>query len=129
MSGRLIDELPVDSVTGALLFQPGAGVAADGALSLRGSSGGEAATYLDGIPVTPGTRRVRLSPATNSVEDATVLAGPLSAALGNGIAGVVLMRTRSTRGARLSYETDGPTGASSLGLNRVNAANTAKILL
>lgn len=118
MSGRLIDELPVDSVTGALLFQPGAGIAADGALSLRGSSGGDNATYLDGIPVTPGTRRTRLSPATNSVEDAAALAGPLSATLGNGIAGAVLMRTRSNRGARLSYETDGPVGASSLGLNR-----------
>ena len=118
MSGRLIDELPVDSVTGALLLQPGMGIAADGALSLRGSAGGESATYMDGIPVTPGTRRVRLSPATNSVEDAAALAGPLSAALGNGIAGAVLLHTRSTRGARLSFETDGPTGASSLGLNR-----------
>ena len=118
MSGRLIDELPVDSVTGALLFQPGTGIAADGALSLRGSAGGESATYIDGIPVTPGTRRIGLSPATNSVEDATALSGPLSAALGNGIAGTVLIRTRSPRGGRFSYETDGPTGASSLGFNR-----------
>lgn len=118
MSGRLIDDLPVDSVTGALLFQPGTGIAADGALSLRGGAGRESATYIDDIPVTPGTRRVRLSPATNSVEDATAVTGPLSAALGNGIAGAVLMRTRSIRGARFSYETDGPLGASSLGLNR-----------
>ena len=118
LSGHLIDDLPVDSVTGALLFQPGTGIAADGALSLRGSSGGEIATYLDGIPVTPGTRRVGLAPATNSVEDAAALAGPLGAALGNGLAGAVLLRTRSARGARFSYETDGPVGASSLGFNR-----------
>ena len=118
LSGRLVDELPVDSVTGALLFQPGIGIAFDGALSLRGSAGGERATYLDGIPVTPGSRRVLLSPATNSVEDVVALVGPLTAALGNGMAGAVVMHTRSTRGARLSYETDGPLGASSLGLSR-----------
>ena len=54
MPGRLVDDLPVDSVTGALLLIPGVGTAADGRLSVRGASGGETATYLDGIPVTPG---------------------------------------------------------------------------
>jgi hypothetical protein len=122
MPGRLVDDLPVDSVTGALLLIPGVGTAADGRLSVRGAPGGETATYLDGIPVTPGTRVVRLAPATNSIDEATVLTGPLSATLGNTTAGAILMRTRTMRGARVSWETDGPLGASSLGLNRFEAA-------
>ncbi len=122
MPGRLIDDLPVDSVTGALLLIPGVGTATDGRLSVRGAPGGQTATYLDGIPITPGTRVVGLAPATNSVDEATVLTGPLSATLGNTTAGAILMRTRTMRGARLSYETDRPFGATSLGLNRFEAA-------
>lgn len=118
LPGRLVDELPVDSVAGALLLQPGIGTAANGGLSLRGAGGGESATYIDGIPVTPGTRSARLTPATNAVAEAGALFGPLSAALGNASAGVILMRTRSTPGLRASYETDSPFGAASLGLNR-----------
>lgn len=118
LSGALVDELPADSINGALLLLPGVGPARGGGLSVRGAGGRETATYLDGIPVTPGSRGVRLAPATNSVDEATVLGGPLSAALGNATAGVILLRTRSTRGARLSYETDDPFGAASLGLNR-----------
>ncbi len=119
MPGALIDALPVDSVGGALLLQPGVGPGATGGLSLRGSDGTESSAYLDGIPVTPGSRRVRLIPGTNAVSDAAVLTGPLSAAIGNGDAGAVILRTRSVRGARLNFETDAPLGASSLGLSRV----------
>ena len=118
LSGGLVDELPVDSVNGALLLLPGVGPAPNGGLSVRGAGSTETATYLDGIPITPGSRGTRLAPATNSVDEATVLGGPLSAAVGNATAGVILLRTRSTRGARLSYETDSPFGAASLGLNR-----------
>lgn len=118
LSGGLVDELPVDSVNGALLLLPGVGPAPNGGLSVRGAGSNETATYLDGIPITPGSRGTRLAPATNSVDEATVLDGPLSAAVGNATAGVILLRTRSTRGARFSYETDSPFGAASLGLNR-----------
>ena len=127
LAGSLVDELPVDSVTGALLLLPGVGPARDGGLSVRGAGGDETSTYLDGIPITPGTRVVRLAPATNSVDEAAVLGGPLSAALGNATAGVILMRTRSTRGARFSYETDSPFGASSLGLNRFEGSVGARL--
>ena len=118
LSGGLVDELPVDSVNGALLLLPGVGPAPNGGLSVRGAGSDETATYLDGIPITPGSRVTRLAPATNSLDEATVLTGPLSAAVGNATAGVILLRTRSTRGARFSYETDSPFGAASLGLNR-----------
>ena len=47
-----------------------------------------------------------------------MLGGPLGAEVGNATAPVIVLRTRSTRGARFSYETDSPFGAASLGLNR-----------
>ncbi len=122
VSGALIDELPVDSVNGALLLQPGVGTSNDGRLTVRGAPAGEVATVIDGIPVTPGSRRARAMPGTNSVSQATVLTGPLSASVGNAAAGAVLVQTRNARGAALSFESDAPFGASSLGLNRAQAA-------
>ncbi len=121
VSGRLIDQLPVDSVAGALLLLPGVGIAANGSLSVRGSTGGATSLYLDGIPVTAGSRRLGLTPGTNALAEAAVLDGPLTAALGNGEAGAIVLRTRDATGSRVSFESDGPLGAASLGLNRAEA--------
>jgi TonB-dependent receptor-like protein len=121
VDGAFIDRLPVDSINGALQLQSNVGGSADG-LVIRGGEAGAAGTFIDGIPITPGSRRVRLQPGTNALSEASVLSGPLSAALGNGTAGAILLRTRTRGPARFSYESDSPFGASSLGLNRFEAS-------
>lgn len=121
IDGTLVERLPVDSVNGALLLQSDVGGSSAG-LTIRGSAAGAATTLIDGIPITPGSRLVRLQPGTNALAEAAVLSGPLSAALGNGTAGAILLRTRTHSPAQFSFESDSPFGASSLGLNRFEAS-------
>jgi hypothetical protein len=121
--GAEVSSLPVDSLEGALLLQPGITGSAGG-LSFRGGAPGEYSTYLDGIDITPGSRRVRLTPATNMLGAATAVTGPLPGMLGNSSSGAMLLETRRPgpgRSASLAFETDrflGPT----LGLNRLEGS-------
>jgi len=125
LDGAAITSLPVDSVGGALLLLPGVGPARDGGLSLRGGAGGETATYLDGVPVSPGTRRMRLGIGPNALAEARVLQGPLPAWAGNAGAGVVALTTRragETMSGGIDFGTDRFAGASRLGLNRLGVS-------
>ena len=72
--GAEVGGLPVDSVEGALLLRPGITGSAEG-ISFRGGAPGEYTTYLDGINITPGTRRRRPALAPNMVGSATAVTG------------------------------------------------------
>ena len=125
LDGAAITSLPVDSVAGALLLLPAVSPAQDGGLSLRGGSGAETGTYLDGVPVSPGTRRMRLGIGTNALADARVFQGPLPAWAGNAGAGVVALTTRragETMSGGIDFGTDRFAGASKLGLNRLGVS-------
>ena len=116
--GAEVSGLPVDSLEGALLLRPGIS-GSGGGLSFRGSAPGDFTTYINGINVTPGSRRPRLGPATNMLGSVMALTGPLPGMLG-GTSGALLLDTPIPafgRSASLSYETDRLTGPS-LGLNR-----------
>lgn len=134
--GEIVDDLPLDRALDALVFQPGVTTTNSGEVMIRGSKAGDAAVYLDGIPILSGFRsqpffilsraqslgsEVGVSP--NMVGSIEVQSGPLSAGLGNGQAGMISIRTREA-GARieggLRYETDEPFGSgASVGLNRL----------
>lgn len=132
--GAEVGGLPVDSVEGALLLRPGITGSAEG-ISFRGGAPGEYTTYLDGINITPGTRRRRPALAPNMVGSATAVTGPLPGMLG-GANGALLLETPVPafgRGAALSYETDRFLGPS-LGLNRFEgslsgATRSARVFL
>lgn len=116
--GSEVSGLPVDSLEGALLLRPGISGGKSG-ISFRGSAPGHFSTYINGINVTPGSRRLRLGPATNMLGAVTAFTGPLPGMLG-GTSGALLLDTpvpASGRAASLAYETDRLAGPS-LGLNR-----------
>jgi hypothetical protein len=141
VSGEFARELPQDRLENLLALQPGVvasdvpgaqGLALRG-LSIRGARLDETATYVDGVPVSPGYRGygfglpgTALSIATNAVEEGSVVTGAPSADFGNAQAGIISIATR-TGGNRLngalSYETDEPFGVNqSLGFNRIEAS-------
>ena len=125
LDGAAVTSLPVDSIDGALLLLPGVAPAREGGLSIRGGAGSETATYLDGVPVSPGTRRMRLGIGTNAIADVRVLQGPLPAWAGNAGSGVVALTMRRDTGAlngKIDFGTDRFAGASGLGLNRLGVA-------
>ena len=131
MEGKLVDQLPLDRVRDALVLLPGIVAAGDGRPSLRGGHPGDVATYIDGIPVSPGYRKSefifsRTSPGipgpgqsfldvgTNTLSTVEALTGPLSPALGQGQAGVIMLRTVSPANAfdaRASIESERPFGS------------------
>jgi TonB-dependent receptor-like protein len=136
MPGEVIDALPLDRPTEALLLQPGVTADNRGELLLRGARPGDAALYVDGVPVLSAFRSTpffalnisqtlesRLDLAPNAVRSIAVTTGPLPAAVGNGQGGVISLTTPdagSRLAAALSYETDEPFGSGhSFGLNRV----------
>jgi carboxypeptidase family protein/TonB-dependent receptor-like protein len=139
IDGEFADKLPVDRINQVLQLQPG--VTADnlGNLSIRGGRNNEAATYVDGVPVTPGYRGDRpqgsvgsqLSLSTNAFEEASVTTGSSSAEFGNARSGIIAIVTK-TGGqdyqGSLSYETDEPFGVNhSLGLNRIQGSLSGPI--
>ena len=128
MDGKLVDRLPVDRVRDGLILLPGIVIAQDGGVSIRGGRPGDAATYIDGIPVSPGYRKTRfifdpsrmpspgqsfLELGTNSLNAMEALTGPLSPALGQGQAGVIVLQTLRSNDrftVRGSIESDRPFG-------------------
>jgi hypothetical protein len=136
VQGDFVQRLPVDRLNDILVLQPGvvaSGQAGPLALSIRGGRSDEAATYVDGVPVTPGYRGLALttpgtqiSLGTNAVEEASITTGAASAEYGNAQSGVVSLVTRtggSSFGGGLAYQTDEPFGVShSLGFNRIEVS-------
>jgi TonB dependent receptor/TonB-dependent Receptor Plug Domain len=146
LDGDLIDRLPVDRLGAALLWLPGITDAGGGAFSLRGSRFVDVATYLDGIPVSPGYRKTGFgfdlsstpSPGqsfhefgTNAFELVSVTTGPLSTMLGNAQAGVVAIQTHRPKDrldARGSFESESPFGnGNGSGLNRFQGLASGRI--
>lgn len=129
LDGKLVDQLPVDRIRDALVLLPGVGAVESNGLSFRGGRPADAATYLDGVPVSPGYRKADfifdplripapgqsfLEVGTNSLASLEALTGPLNPALGRGQAGVILLETITPDrpfDARGSIESDRPFGS------------------
>jgi hypothetical protein len=141
IDGAFTSNLPVDRLNSVLALQPGV-VASPTAntISIRGGRTDEAVTYVDGVPVTPGYRGgnnlgsagTEISPATNSLEEASVTTGSSSAEFGNAQSGIIDAQIRgggSKYQGNFGYESDEPFGVnSSLGFNRVQASLSGPIL-
>lgn len=134
VDGDFTDQLPVDRINQVLTLQPGVVANSNGAgLSIRGGRTDEAATYIDGVPITPGNRGsvssagTEISVSVNSFEEASVTTGASSAEFGNAQSGIIQIATRSGSGTgysgSLGWETDEPFGKNmSTGFNRIQAS-------
>lgn len=128
ISGELIQNLPTDNIQGALRLQPGVVESARG-LSIRGGRVGEAAIYVDGVPVRSVSGNTGMGTSTvgaNALEEASVTTGAIGATQGDAQSGVISFVTRSG-GPRMSgyvsYSTDEVSGQTyGQGLNRVEAS-------
>jgi hypothetical protein len=117
-----LERLPVDSIEGAFLLEPGVTGSAAG-LSMRGAAPGSYSTWLGSFDITPGHRRVRPLVAPNVTGGASVLTGPLPAWAGGSPGALRLALPLGSVGRKsLAWETDRFT--SGLGLNRVEGAFT-----
>jgi hypothetical protein len=134
VSGEVVDQLPIDRLNEALQLQPGVTADNNGQLSIRGGRNNEAATYVDGVPVTPGYRGdaftgsggTQINIGVNAFEEATVTTGSSSAEFGNAKSGIIAIATR-TGGTKyqgsFGYETDEPFGVNhGVGLNRLQGS-------
>src|SRR5215208_428902 len=110
VDGDLVNSLPVDRAIDALTFLPGVTTDNSGELLLRAGHAGDAAWYLDGVPILSGFRSTpffglsishnlesRTSLAPNLVDSVGAITGPLPAELGNGQSGALSIRTRLPR--------------------------------
>lgn len=126
IQGDLVQDLPVDNVTGVLRLQPGVVESARG-LSIRGGRVGEEILYVDGVPVRSASGRTgRIQIGTNAVEEASVTTGAIGATQGDAQSGVISIVTRSggtNYSGFISYETDElQSDANSQGWNRIEAS-------
>ena len=119
--GKIVAELPVDSLEGALLLEPGI-TGTEAGLSLRGTAPGSHSVYVNGIDITPSHRRVRHMPAPGTVGGVSAITGPLPAWAGGSGSSALRLETPGSeaRGGRISWETDRFT--SGLGLNQFEGA-------
>ena len=125
VTGEVIDDLPVDDIRRVLTLQPGVVESGRGlGLSIRGGRAGEAAIYIDGVPVrSVRTGGGRLDLGTNAVEEASVTTGALGAEFGDAQSGIISTVTRAGNPSRyqgsFSLASDEPFGNSiSIGYNR-----------
>jgi hypothetical protein len=147
LDGKLVDQLPVDRIREAIILLPGVVSGQNGGVSLRGGRVGDVATYLDGVPVSPGYRKTEfifdqdripapgqsfLAVGTNSLTALDVVTGPLSPSLGRGQAGVILLHTlipNNRFDARGSIESDRPFGSlHGPGIDRLQGLAGGRIL-
>lgn len=121
IAGTVTRELPVDSIEGALLLEPGV-TGSDAGISLRGASPGSHSVYVNGIDITPSHRRVRHMPAPGMLGGVSAITGPLPAWAGGSGGAALRLETPGSeaRGGKVSWETDRFT--SGLGLNRFEGA-------
>jgi outer membrane receptor protein involved in Fe transport len=128
VSGSLVDSLPTDNVRAAIALQPG--VVESGrseGVSIRGGRPGQAAVYIDGVPVrSASTGGQLIDVQTNALEGISVTTGALGAEYGEAQSGVIAYTTKSG-GQRLAGSwysaTDGLTGSViSTGYNRLGGS-------
>jgi hypothetical protein len=147
VNGEFAERLPVDRLRQLLALQPGVVAGVDTgtnvqSLSIRGGRTDEVATYVDGVPVSPGYRTsgftdqplsqsTQISVGTNGLEEASVTTGATSAEFGNALSGVVSIQTPNggNFAGTFSYETDEPFGVNnSLGFNRIEGSLSGSIV-
>jgi hypothetical protein len=126
VSGDLVQSLPVSSMSEVLRLQPGV-VESNRGLSIRGGRVGEAAVYIDGVPVrSVGGNTGTVTVGTNGLEEASVTTGAIGASQGDAQSGVISFVTRSGGSAfhgNLSIASDEPAGqVYGQGLNRLEAS-------
>ena len=125
-----------------VVFVPGTGA---NQLSIRGGRPDENATYIDGVPISSGTRgnysvsaastvRIASTEATvgpGGFEEASVTTGSSSAEFGNAQSGIVNIVTKTGGNeytGSVSYESDEPFGKMhGLGYNRAEASISGPI--
>jgi hypothetical protein len=103
VDGQFADNLPVDRLNDVLKLQPGVSADNNGLLSIRGGRSQEAATYVDGVPITAGyryegqggSRGSQISIGTNAFEEASVTTGSSSAEFGNAKSGIISIVTKT----------------------------------
>lgn len=112
INGDFVNKLPVANLQQVLTLQPGVIQSTTGGnmtgLQIRGGRGDESATYIDGVPTTPGFRGTTslsrggggttfttLTVAPNGFEDASVTTGAYGAEFGNAQSGVVAISTKT----------------------------------
>ena len=151
LNGEYTEALPVDRIAEALVLQPGVVQSSQRStmtLSIRGGRPDEAAIYIDGVPVSRGSRGGGdiiafhsvvggnftlydflphgIELPVNGFEEAAVVTGAPAAEFGNAQSGIVSAQTRSggrRLGGSIAYETDEPFGVShSIGFNRIKAS-------
>ncbi|HKV76387.1 MAG TPA: TonB-dependent receptor [Gemmatimonadales bacterium] len=126
VEGEFVNKLPITRLQDVLTLQPGVLQSGTGGnltgLQIRGGRGDESATYVDGVPTSPGFRGTTslsrggggsafttLTVAPNSFEDASVTTGAVGAEFGNAQSGVVNIQTRTggrTYSGQLRVESD-----------------------
>lgn len=143
---RSAASLPVDRIADLLALEPGVASLDRGELSVRGAGGDAMATYLDGVPVTPGHRLgggatlggswfgaegSGIAIGTNGFEQITLAAGVTAAEFGGARGGILGLASRDPASSsagegahdlrlRASWATDAPLGtAHGLDFNRV----------
>jgi len=109
VSGDFVKQLPVNQINEVLTLQPGILPSTTPGnltgIQVRGGRGDETATYIDGVPVSPGFRGTggfgigtlfsELTVGVNGFEDASVTTGAYSAEFGNAQSGILNIATRS----------------------------------
>jgi hypothetical protein len=101
--------LPVDRIADLLALEPGVAALDRGELSVRAAGADALATYIDGVPVTPGhrlgggasfggswfgTRGSGIAIGTNGFQEISLAAGVTSAEYGGGRGGTLGIATR-----------------------------------
>lgn len=110
VESRDLAQLPVDRIADLLALEPGVVALDQGDLSLRGAGPGAIATYLDGVPVTPGRRGASalfggsyfgdrgtgIGVGTNAFDQVLLYRGLGPAEFGNGRGGALAVETQGT---------------------------------
>ncbi len=136
LDGDYVAKLPADRINDVLALQPGVVASPSGGrINIRGGRSDEAATYIDGVPVSPGYRGNAfvgsngtggISVGTNGFEQASVTTGASSAEFGNAQSGIINIETRNggqSFAGNLRYETDEVFGKTAgPGFNRIGAS-------
>ena len=142
VSGDFTAALPVDRINQALALQPGVVASNSGnTLSIRGGRTDEAATYVDGVPVSPGNRGTVSSSAVSggaigfgrgAFEEASITTGASSSEFGNAQSGILNIVTRTGGSAfsgHLGWESDEPFAkTSNQGFNRFDASLSGPLM-
>jgi outer membrane receptor protein involved in Fe transport len=91
-----IKAMPVETYAGVMLTQAGITQGADGAIHIRGGRSNEVAYLIDGVSAANPfvTNGLATQPATNAIQEMTVVSGAFNAEYGNAMSGVVNFTTK-----------------------------------